>query len=313
MSKFSNLLKLIILLKSKKRMKTKELAEALGVGERMIRKYIADLSEANIIVDSITGPNGGYELEGYDYLLSLDISKQELSALQVATQKVKDEDSDLYINLESLGGKISTIYENKISKNNHSMNTVIQPKVLDLNSQTEKEIELQAAIIRKNKIEVTYYSVSSGETKRILRPYEVITRNNHKYLVAYCENRNKILIFKLLRISKIEHLEEKFNMQEDFNINFHINNQLGIFNDEELNIKLMIRKPFSQSISEGIYADNQQITWNDDGSIIFEGKMSGKTDIIRWILSMRDAVTVLEPKSLKEEIRDELIKMLSKI
>ena len=77
MSKFSNLLRLLILLKSRKRVKTKELADALGVSERMIRKYMNDLAEANVNVESIPGPTGGVELIGYDYLLNLDIKSNE--------------------------------------------------------------------------------------------------------------------------------------------------------------------------------------------------------------------------------------------
>lgn len=88
MSKFSNLLRLLILLKSKKHMKTKELAEALGVSERIIRKYISDLAEADINVESIPGPTGGFELICYDYLLNLDINKEEATA-QLAVSYIK--------------------------------------------------------------------------------------------------------------------------------------------------------------------------------------------------------------------------------
>jgi biotin operon repressor len=38
----------------------KKLSEALGVGERMIRKYADDIKESGLDIHSKTGPNGGY-------------------------------------------------------------------------------------------------------------------------------------------------------------------------------------------------------------------------------------------------------------
>jgi predicted DNA-binding transcriptional regulator YafY len=312
MSKFSNLLKLIILLKSKGRMKTKELGESLGVSERMIRKYISDLNEANIQVQSIQGPKGGYEIIGYDYLLNLDIDDNEKVALQYATKKLKeDKKFQLYNELESLEFKITALLENS---DKHILNTVILPAQLDIRKQNEIEIEIEAAIIRQKKIKVGYTSMSSGKTVRILRPYKVIIRKNNKYLIAFCENRNKVITLKLVRFDEVEILDENFQIPEELDITKYLENEIGVFSDEVFNLKLLIRMPFAQVIQEGIYAKNQEIVKNiDDDSIVFTGQMRGRQDIIRWILSMMDSVTVIEPKELKEDIRNELIKILSVI
>lgn len=314
MSKFSNLLRLLILLKSKKRMKTKELADALGVSERMVRKYMTDLAEANINVESISGPTGGYELKGYDYLLNLNLKKEEAVALELATKQLKESKTfTLLEHLESLKDKIKIIDDNKNQYEDYSENNVIKPMPLSIEKANKFELELQVAYISKNKVKMKYGSISSGDTTRIIRPYGIITRNNQKYLIAFCEKRERILTFKLSRIDHIEILNQKFVIPEDFNIREFMKNHLGLFNDETINIKLLIKKPFCKSVSEGIYAENQNITEKEDGSIVFEGEMSGKVDIIRWILSMRTSVTVLEPKELKEEIKEELTKMLDTI
>ncbi|MFT5874138.1 MAG: putative DNA-binding transcriptional regulator YafY [Clostridium sp.] len=166
MSKFSNLLRLLILLKSRKRVKTKELADALSVSERMIRKYMSDLAEANVNVESISGSTGGFELIGYDYLLNLDIKSDEAISLQMATTYLKES--------------------------------------------TDFDLEVQSACISKRKLRIKYCSLSSGETERIIYPYGLVTRNNLKYIVAYCENRERELTFKLIRIMQVEVLNETF-------------------------------------------------------------------------------------------------------
>lgn len=307
MSKFSNLLRLLILLKSKKRMKTKEIASALGVSERMIRKYINDLAEANVNIESIPGPTGGYELTSYDYLLNLDIKLEEAISLQMATKQLsEDTNFDLKPQLESLNDKIKIVSEKQNKLEDYSDNTLAKIKATNLLKENKYELEIQSACISKKKLRIKYSSVSSGDTERIIRPYGIITRNNLKYLVAYCEKREKELTFKLMRISEVEVLKDSFIVPDSFNIKEFMKNHLGLFNDGTYSIKLEIRKPFSKSVSEGIYANNQKITEIDNDTIIFEGQMSGKSDIIRWILGMRTSVTILEPLSLKEEIKEEL-------
>jgi predicted DNA-binding transcriptional regulator YafY len=294
-------------------MKTKELAEALGVSERMIRKYMSDLEEANINVQSVPGPTGGYELTGYDYLINLDIKKEEAVALELAARQLQTTDFTFKKQLENLNNKVKIVSE-KINKlEDYSGNVVLKPKAVNLEKESKFEFEIQAASIAKNKLRISYISVSSGSTDRIVRPYGIIARNNLKYLVAYCEKKEKSLTFKLMRIEQVQVLEDKFEIPEDFSIKEFMKNQLGLFNEENYNIKLLINKPFSRSVSEGIYAENQKVTWIDEDTIMFEGKMSGKADIIRWILSMRTSVKVMEPESLKIEIKNELRRMLETI
>ena len=62
MSKFSNIIKMMNLLIVNERMNRSQLAKEIGVSERMIRKYIDDFKEANIEINSFSGPHGGYEI-----------------------------------------------------------------------------------------------------------------------------------------------------------------------------------------------------------------------------------------------------------
>ncbi|MCH1959924.1 helix-turn-helix transcriptional regulator [Romboutsia hominis] len=312
MSKFSNLLRLLTLLKSNKRMKRKDIAEALGVSERMVRKYITDLIDANINIESIAGPNGGYELIGYDYLLNLNINDQEIIALELALEELKNNYNEVtYMDsLKTLGEKlkISSSYNQE-----QIYSSVCESSPMYLTKEKDFELDIQAACISRNKLRISYNSISSGDSVRIIRPYAVITRNNMKYLIAYCEKRKKELTFKLVRINWIEVIDEKFDLDPEFNIKEFMKNTIGIFNDEEIHLKLLIEKPFSYSVSEKQYVNNQIITWNSDESILFEASMSGKPDIIKWILSMGTSITILEPKELKQEVKDILIKMVDKI
>lgn len=294
-------------------MKTKEIAEALGVSERMIRKYMDDLYEANVNVLSIPGPTGGFELQGYDYLSQLQIQPKEVGALKVATQVLgQSENFGLYNELESLQDKISIIAESN-SVYGDERNREGDKGVEYLESHLNLEIMLQAASITRNKVRIIYKSVSSGLAERVVRPYTLINKSGFVYLIAYCEKREEIRTFKLIRIQSIEILEDSFEEDNTFDVKSFTKDQIGLFNDETIKLNLHIRKPFSYSVSERVYAADQEIVWQEDDSILFKGTMKGKVDIIRWIISMRTHVTVLEPLELKEEIKEELTRMLKSI
>ena len=273
-----------------------------------------DLAEANINVESIPGPTGGYELKGYDYLLSLDLNKEESVALQMAVKELKKYNKfSLMDSLESLKDKIKVIDESRNKYEDFSNNNFIKPIPLNTEKENQFELELQVACISNKKVKMEYESISSEDTTRVVKPYGIVTRNNQKYLIAYCENREDVKIFKLARIKSVEILHDSFTIPGNFSLKGFMKNYIGLFNDDSMNIKLLINKPFSKSVSEGIFSEDQVIVRNEDGSIIFQGIMSSKIDIIRWILSMNTSVTVLEPIELKQEIKEVLTKMIETI
>lgn len=311
MSKFSKLIRLIILLKCEARMKSKDIASTLDISERMVRKYINDLIDAGVDVISITGPTGGYELRGYDYLLNINITKEELISLEVLYEKLNtDENLAIIENIKTLIEKLK-IQSSSINKyNDFSKNITLNSVVNKLPLQNNIELDIQKNILLNNKLKIDYMSNKNEVTQRVIHPYKIITRNNFKYVVAYCETKKNLRVFKLIRINKIETLNEKFSQPENMKDLLKANN-LGIMYGEDIHVKLHIKPPFSCSVSDRIYSSNQSITYNEDNSIIFEADLNGKEDIIRWILSMKSCVTILEPLSLKEEIKKELTNMIN--
>ena len=58
-------------------------------------------------------------------------------------------------------------------------------------------------------------------------------------------------------------------------------------------------------IKEKIWHESQEIHPQDDGSIIFEAEVAGTDEIKFWIMSWGSKAEVLEPESLRDEIREE--------
>lgn len=96
MSKFSKLLSMIELLKNNGRMNRKEIAEKLGVSERMVRKYVDDLLEANVNIESFTGPKGGYEINNNS------LGEEDVKAYEETINQLKAENTMLLNKLNNI-------------------------------------------------------------------------------------------------------------------------------------------------------------------------------------------------------------------
>ena len=72
-------------------------------------------------------------------------------------------------------------------------------------------IIMKNAISKKNKVRITFNSVNSGITNRIIHPAELFEYLDKWYIAAFCELRNEIRLFKLDDIMEYEVLNESYS------------------------------------------------------------------------------------------------------
>jgi len=79
-----------------------------------------------------------------------------------------------------------------------------------------------------------------------------------------------------------------------------------------MKIKVWFSADIAGYIKEKIWHESQEIHPQDDGSIIFEAEVAGTVEIRFWIMSWGSNAVVLEPGSLRDEIRAEAEAMAMK-
>jgi predicted DNA-binding transcriptional regulator YafY len=67
-----------------------------------------------------------------------------------------------------------------------------------------------------------------------------------------------------------------------------------------------IRCPVTSGLGVQCTPDFASIEEQDDGSIILTMDTSGRYDVKRWVMSIGSEAELLEPKDLRDEIRDEV-------
>ena len=301
---------MLVLLRSRGKMKISELAKEIGVKERMIRQYRDDLEEANIHIESTKGRYGGYEIIYDNFMYDLKLTESEIKSIVFAAEKSNQEGYILIKDYISAVDKIKAAAKRKrISYEEWNYYIRDVKANVDCEDERKKWTDINSAIVTRKKIKIKYKSLRSTE-ERTVRPYIIFEHKGALYFVGYCELRSEIREFKFCRVDGYDILNEKFIIPKNFNFKDIIKNSFGIINDNEFYVKLNIKPPMSKIVSEKIWVGTQKITYNKDKSITFEGNMKGWIEIKNWILSMGSSVIVLEPKALLDEIKQEINEMM---
>lgn len=204
MSKIANMLNMVQILKDGKIHSLQSLAKELEVSVRMIRQYKVELEQTGIYIGSNTGKYGGYKLEQELNQIDIGLTQKEINILEDRTLKLDNkEEKDILLKIKEAYNKNKQKQDVKKLKN-------IQEQGEEL---TEIYQAVRKAINEKRKMKITFYSVNSGITKRIIHPAELFEYLDDWYIAAFCELRNEIRLFKLEDIKEYKLLDEKYNQK----------------------------------------------------------------------------------------------------
>lgn len=312
MDGLGNILKMIFILKTQKKIKIKDLANELGVSERQVRRYKNEIDKY-FNIESTTGSDGGYSLID-DYFPFKDIlAEDEINRLKFMINSLSYENSsELTEILDKLNLRI--LRKEKTYLHNEEIIHYSKPKV-NFEEVTKIYNEISLAIAHSNEIILDYCDNYGKASNRRIQPHKLLLFKGEYYLVATCLLRNDIRYFKLARIKK--YIITGFTFERDIDIDKLLKeqeeNNMGIYNGKTIDLELEISLPIANTIKERIWVDNQEIIEKNDGKIIYRAKIKEGPEVISWILSMSDCVKVLAPDALRKEIKEKVEKILKNL
>lgn len=293
---------MLAIIRSRRKVTRKELAEEIEVGIREITRYKEALEYAGVTITEVKGRYGGYILENKDYLLNLELSNREELSLIKAKEHLNDQGLHFYNDLSGAVEKIRAINP----KANEDINEEIYSKGIKIRANQEEEsnkwLIINDGIINCKKIRITYTNSKGEDSIRVIHPYKLYTYYGSNYFVGFCEEKQELRQFKLVRIKCIKLLNERFD-KLDFDLKEYLGKTIGIFKDKSYCIKLKIEYPSAQGFKEYCWVDNEEIEDHiNEGFIIYRATVEGKTQVIPWIMGMGTSCEVLGPEDLKEDV-----------
>ncbi|EJT5937077.1 WYL domain-containing transcriptional regulator [Clostridium perfringens] len=316
MSTLGNTLRMLIMLRSGRKLKVKEIAEELEVSEKQVKRYKEALSEF-FYIESKSGIYGGYILRDKYIPIKELLDEYEINLLKYSIDALEDFSLESNKDLKRAIDKINYSIEKGHNSNNEKTNSIIPyGRSLPINNKLQEMIDVIFEAIISNKEVFIEYSGNNGEvSKRTIQPYKIFTFKGEQYVIANCLSKNQVRYFKLIRI-KGYHISNKIfkkTLDVDKLIENNKKNSIGIFGGKKYNLILEITPPIANTIKEKIWVDNQEVIELENGKILFKATMEGLPEIISWILSMREYVKIIEPLEIKEEVRLSVQKIINNL
>lgn len=267
-----------------------ELAERFEVSRRTINRDIEDLCMAGIPIVTTQGVGGGIRImDGFTMDRTL-FNAKEMQMIMAGLRSLDSISGSQYCN--HLMEKI------KIGSSQFVSGT--DTMLIDLStwykdSITQKIGIIQDAIELKKMIKFWYYT-SKEEVEREMEPYYLIFKWTNWYVYGYCNLRNDYRLFKLTRMEDIRHTCDFVGRK---NVPLPNLDQEVIF-QEKNHVRAIFEPRMKWVLVEqfGIHSFTEQ----PDGRLLLEYEYNGLENLIEWLLSCGDGVTVLEPEHVRKTI-----------
>lgn len=179
---------------------------------------------------------------------------------------------------------------------------------------TEYLQELLFAIKNKYEIEITHQKFGNNSKKPTRRVHPLALKEAlfRWYLVAFDPNDGQIKTFGLERISEVKMLKTIYSTDKIPSMEEKFRHSYGIITDGTKPEKVVLSVlPEEINFLKSLpLHHSQKIVSEDDKECIIELFISPTYDFIMEILSMGKEITVIEPISLREKIKEILKKTL---
>ena len=274
-----------------------ELAQKFEVSIRTIYRDIDSISSAGIPIYATQGKGGGISILN-DYTLDKSLfSEQEQEQMLIALQGMVATTEE---NSNELLTKLSGLFQ--INSTNW-----IEVDFSDWAHRTPQQDTfniIKEAIFQKRVISFCYFSGKGNKEKRNVKPIRLVFRSKSWYLYSFCLLRNDYRFFKLTRIKELEMLSETFT--QDFTPT-KIEKQIQVENTVAVKLK------FDRQAAFRVYDEfTDSITEDSQGNLYVQIDLPDNEVLYSYVMSFSDSVEVIEPQSIREQMKKRLQKMQEK-
>jgi predicted DNA-binding transcriptional regulator YafY len=291
----NRLFEIVYILQDKRLIPASKLAERFEVSPRTIYRDIEKLSAANVPVYTQKGKAGGIGLlPGYvlDRAMLSETERGEILAALKGLAAAEQNDGAALQKLSALFGERA------------GSASWVEIDYSDWNPARRQQFDLiKRAIIERRAIRFEYVNTGGELKTREAEPLTLWFKSRAWYLRAFCLDADDFRIFRLSRMRDTQMLERVFEPKK-----MPEYDEPAMLPRAYPQIRLRFKNPKNYRLYDDF--DPRDVTQNPDGSC--DAVIYAPIDewFAGYILSFGPEVEVLEPKSLREAVKDALEKSL---
>lgn len=289
--KIDRLIGILSILLQQEQVTAPYLAEKFEVSRRTINRDVEALCKAGIPIVTTQGKNGGISImDGYrmDRML---LTSEEMESILTGLR-----------GLDSVSGtgRYRQLME-KLSPGSRAVMDEEQHILIDLSSYYKQSLAPKMELIGQaihncREISFQYYS-SKGETHRRVEPYLLVFQWSSWYVWGYCRQRCDYRLFKLNRMLGLEMLDCHFAPRNP--PPYQIQPEKAF--EPRLDVKVMFQSSARWRLIEEY--GTESFEEQEDGRLLFSFSFTDKEHLFGWLLAFGERAELLEPASLREELR----------
>ena len=291
------IIKILILLLSKRRVSAREIADRYEISVRSVYRYIDELSIAGIPVEGARGKYGGIYIADTFKLPTGFFSREEyaaaINAMSAMLGQVKDE--KLASALEKLNAQL------KLERQDISVcgNIIVDGGGWGSGRKFNDKLQVcEKAVEDKSSIFIDYISRDGEHSKRVIDPYVLIFKQNVWYVYAFCHTKQDFRTFKVGRIKNASFTGRSFEKREftraDIPLDF-------TYDEEKLvEVALEISKESLPDAEEWLGIDCIEPRGD---KFVANVSLPDDDGLINKILSYGGGVKVISPENINQKVK----------
>jgi predicted DNA-binding transcriptional regulator YafY len=196
-----------------------ELAHALGVDRRTLRRYIVMLEEMGIPITTSQGRFGGYRVVPGFKLPPMIFSDDEALALAVGLMAARGLGlSETLPAVAAARSKLERVFPLKLKQRLTAVDGSVALELARPAAVVDSQVLalLCSATQERRRVHMAYRSRGGEDTRRDFDPYGLVYREGRWYIVGHCHLRRGLRSFRLDRVTESRMLKETFERPEDF-------------------------------------------------------------------------------------------------
>jgi len=312
-----------------------ELAEAVGVTPRSMRRYLKEVSQELELQPVPTRAGGAlrWKVKSGDLPRKIELRRTQAYAILAARRLFEPmKGSTLFDEIEMATERLLALAQRPGRGPNAGLADArleqrflylpVAPK--DYSTKTEELDDLFQAVADLRPLKCRYRSgsrdgddackASSAEETIVIHPYAMVLYKDAIYCVGLHTGKGEIRTFLLDRMRDTESSAlERFELPPDFKVDDYFQGGFGIWRGRE-KIKVVI--DFDASVAELVRTrrvhETQKLATLADGTLRLTMTVGNLTELSSWVLGWGKTAKVVEPEALATQLRIELSKALAK-
>lgn len=302
-----------------------QLAEMLEVAPRTLRRYLKEIERQYEL--SPLRPRGGgpclWRIDPKELPRKVEMRRAQAYAL-LATRRIFDslQGSALFDEIDMAVGKLRAFADRPGRGPNAGLSNarleerfVYLPRVgRDYSDKSEELDELFLAVSELRPLSLRYPRARQGREERLtIHPYALVLYCEGIYCVGYHVARQEIRTFAFERMRDMQALsDERFELPESFRVEEHFEGEFGA-PEAKTPTKVVVEldATAAKNLRDATLHPSQKASAIAGGGLRLSFHVDDPTRLLGWVLGLGSAAHVIEPESLRGQLRDELSAMLA--